>query len=107
MPEIANSGVELNALAKLSPEDQRAAVDYVKQGKAKTIRGALAHRLKSKSTSPKVSDGSSLTSMLIPMLFRIKDNMPQSERETLLRDFAAGLGVTYLLKDPADFAAAE
>jgi hypothetical protein len=103
MREIANSGVELDALANVSPEEQRAAVDDVKQGKAKTIREALVHGLKSTSTPPKASGGKSL----ISMLFRINNNMSKSEREALLRDFADALGVLYMLKEPADAAAAE
>jgi ParB family chromosome partitioning protein len=38
---IADSGVELDALAKADPKDQRIAVKRVKEGKAKTVRDAL------------------------------------------------------------------
>lgn len=38
---IADSGVELDALAKADPKDQRIAVKRVKEGKAKTVREAL------------------------------------------------------------------
>jgi ParB family transcriptional regulator, chromosome partitioning protein len=40
MPEIADSGVELDALAKTPPEQQAAVVAAVKTGKAKTVREA-------------------------------------------------------------------
>jgi hypothetical protein len=42
MPSIANSGVELDALANASLEQQAAAVTAVKTGKAKAVRAALA-----------------------------------------------------------------
>ena len=38
---IADSGVELDALAKADPKDQRIAVARVKEGKAETVRDAL------------------------------------------------------------------
>ena len=40
MPEIADKGVELDALAAMEPEEQKRAVDAVREGKAKTVRGA-------------------------------------------------------------------
>jgi ParB family chromosome partitioning protein len=41
MPEIADRGVELDALAEAEPEDQKAAVEAVKSGKARTVREAI------------------------------------------------------------------
>ena len=40
MPEIADKGVELDALADVEPEDQRAAVEAVESGKARNVREA-------------------------------------------------------------------
>jgi len=40
MPEIADKGVELDALAALETEDQKAAVEAVKSGKARNVREA-------------------------------------------------------------------
>lgn len=40
MPEIANRGVELDALAAVEPEAQKAAVEAVKSGKARNVREA-------------------------------------------------------------------
>jgi ParB-like chromosome segregation protein Spo0J len=40
MPEIADKGVELDALAAMKPEDQRAAVQAVKTGQARNVREA-------------------------------------------------------------------
>jgi ParB family chromosome partitioning protein len=39
-PEIADKGVELDALAAVEPEEQKAAVEAVKSGKARTVREA-------------------------------------------------------------------
>ena len=40
MPEIADKGVELDALAAVEPEEQKAAVEAVKSGKARNVREA-------------------------------------------------------------------
>ncbi len=40
MPEIADKGVELDALAAMEPEEQKRAVDAVREGKSKSVRGA-------------------------------------------------------------------
>ncbi len=40
MPEIADKGVDLDALAAMEPEEQKRAVDAVREGKAKSVRGA-------------------------------------------------------------------
>ena len=40
MPEIADKGVELDALAAMEPEEQKRAVDAVRGGKSKSVRGA-------------------------------------------------------------------
>jgi hypothetical protein len=40
MPKIADSGVELDALASLDPQQQKQAVKMVETGKAKTVREA-------------------------------------------------------------------
>ena len=42
MPKISDSGVELDALAKATPEEQVAAVEAVKTGQAKTIREVIS-----------------------------------------------------------------
>jgi len=40
MPEIADKGVELDALAAVEPEEQKAAVEAVRSGKARNVREA-------------------------------------------------------------------
>jgi ParB family chromosome partitioning protein len=40
MPEIADKGVELDALAAVEPEEQKAAVEAVKTGRARSVREA-------------------------------------------------------------------
>ena len=41
MPEIADKGVELDALASVNPDEQRAAIELVKSGNAATVRNAV------------------------------------------------------------------
>jgi ParB family transcriptional regulator, chromosome partitioning protein len=41
MPEVTDSGVELDALAAMGPEEQKAAVEAVKSGQALSIREAV------------------------------------------------------------------
>jgi len=59
MPAIANKGVELDALAAVEPEEQKAAVEAVKSGKARNVReatkGAKARKPKRR-TRPTPSD---------------------------------------------------
>jgi ParB family chromosome partitioning protein len=45
IPEIADRGVELDALAKMSPEHQARVVAMVESGHAANIRSAAAHKL--------------------------------------------------------------
>jgi ParB-like chromosome segregation protein Spo0J len=40
LPQIADKGVELDALAAMKPEEQQRAVEAVREGKAKSVRGA-------------------------------------------------------------------
>jgi hypothetical protein len=45
IPEIADKGVELDALAKMSPERQATAVAMVDSGDAENIRAAATYKL--------------------------------------------------------------
>lgn len=57
IPEIADKGVELDALAAVEPEDQKAAVEAVKSGKARNVREATNGAKKRKrKTKPAPSD---------------------------------------------------
>ncbi|HUA59379.1 MAG TPA: ParB N-terminal domain-containing protein [Verrucomicrobiae bacterium] len=55
IPEIAEKGVELDALAAVEPEDQKAAVEAVKLGKARNVREATKGAKKRKKRKPKRS----------------------------------------------------
>jgi ParB family transcriptional regulator, chromosome partitioning protein len=59
MPEIADKGVELDALAAVEPEEQKAAVEAVKSGKARNVREATqgAKNRKRQHPAPAASDG--------------------------------------------------
>ena len=52
VPEISDSGVELDALAKVAPAEQAAAVDAVKSGQTKTVREAISYGPKRAPISP-------------------------------------------------------
>jgi ParB family transcriptional regulator, chromosome partitioning protein len=53
MPEIADKVGELNALAAVEPEEQKAAVEAVKLGKARNVREATKGAKKRKKRKPK------------------------------------------------------
>jgi ParB-like chromosome segregation protein Spo0J len=59
MPEIADNGYELDALAAVEPEDQKAAVEAVKSGKARNVREATKgakKRKRNRKAKPAPSD---------------------------------------------------
>jgi hypothetical protein len=89
MPMIADSGVELDALAKAAPEEQPAAVEAVKTGQARNIREALCAMSKALSEheevpreNPEEQDGESQAA-------DPASNEPESTPHTLLMRFIA------------------
>jgi ParB family transcriptional regulator, chromosome partitioning protein len=79
--EIADNGKELDALAGLAPAEQKAAIDLVETGKAKTVRQArdlLAARNATRAATPERS------SKRLKMMLAMWAKADESERQAFL-----------------------
>ena len=80
MPEIANNGYELDALAAVGPEEQKAAVETVKSGKARNVReatkGAKTHKRK-RQARPAPSDQGIVRRAMVAAVNRCQKKIAQ------------------------------
>jgi ParB family chromosome partitioning protein len=90
MPDIADKGVELDALAKTPPEEQAAVVAAVKSGDAPNVRAAVASlgTAKTSKTSKPPSRAASNTDKRLDSIIEMIRLLDAKDRETLWQTLA-------------------